>query len=515
MPSDLEPIRIELVGELRRTAAGARFTIDHSHAAVEFDLVVRGTGTFVLGDRSYDLRPGTLVWVLPGWHHRLGRSPHLQMWVGTLRPDLVDAASFAALAAQPLRQVAGDELLELDRLLAQVAQDSDEPEVYNAGLVYAARRALRASLQSPAAASRELNPAVTRALLLLRKRKADLSLSDLASASGISPAYLSRLLVEDTGRNFVDWRNRIRLDRFVDAYRPGANLLAAAMDAGFGSYARFHRVFVDLMGCTPSEWAAGSGSADVAQPRRGVVPEDFGLPPTGVLSQRQAWIRAMPLVAPSVRELLGPHALDEVARATAVPADSHAAAGPEEIALTADARERLLTSLRQQSAGAADTLARLLAQHDIAATYQPVFEAYDLAPSRLEDAVTAWIAVMLVAGSGHTDPDPAHIAALRNQVQRALGPRLATVAPSMARDAHRALLVHFVAAYRALQAARASGDPRTLAQLRAAAEGSVRRAFDEDLHRFQLASGGLAFREQSPGKPSALTSPQPRPPATP
>lgn len=515
MPSDLETLRTGLVGELRRTVAGARFTIDHSHATVEFDLVVHGTGTFVLGERSYDLRPGTLVWVVPGQHHRLDRSPHFQMWVAILRPDVIDEASMAALAAHPLRQIPGDELLELDRLLAQVAQDSDEPAVYNAGMAYAAQRALRASLHSPAAASRELNPAVTRALLLLRKRKADLSLSALANAVGISATYLSRLLVENTGRSFVDWRNRIRLDRFVDAYRPSANLLAAAMDAGFGSYARFHRVFVEVMGCTPSEWAASSGSAEAAPTGRGLLPKDFGLPPTGTLSHRQAWIRVVPLVAPAVRELFGPHGLDDVASESAVPPRTGRDTAPQDAALTADARERLLASLRPQSAGEVDTLARLLARHDIAATCNEVFEAYGLAPSRMPDAAAAWIAVMLVAATGDTDPEPATIAALQSQVDRALTARLAIVAPQVTQEAHRALLVHFATAYRALQAARASGDPRMLAQLRSATEAGAMRAFGVRLDQFQLTPRGLARREHAPRGPGALTTPPPRSPATP
>ncbi len=99
-----------------------------------------------------------------------------------------------------------------------------------------------------------MHPAVARALLIsaLRQSGGAPSLTDLASEGGIAPHYLSRLLAEQTGRSFVEWRSRIRLDRFMEGYSPGANLLAAALDAGFGSYARFHHIFTPVVGCSPS-----------------------------------------------------------------------------------------------------------------------------------------------------------------------------------------------------------------------------------------------------------------------
>ena len=77
----------------------------------------------------------------------------------------------------------------------------------------------------------------------------------LAAGAGVTAPYLSHLLIEHTGRSFVEWRNRIRLERFMTAWRPGANLLNTALEGGFGSYAQFHRVFSQLLGCSPAEWA--------------------------------------------------------------------------------------------------------------------------------------------------------------------------------------------------------------------------------------------------------------------
>ncbi len=312
IPSQSRDIPAGLVGEIRRSVAGAHLQIDHSHSELEFNLVVKGAGSYTLDDSNYVLKPGTLTWLMPGQRHRLVRSPGLEMWVVNLRSDLLEANRIAELAAHPLRILPGHELIDLDRALSQVAQDSDEPAVYNAGIRYIAMRAWRASRDSPVVHVRPMHAAVTRALLLLREKGAAVSLSGLSSAAGVTAPYLSRLLIEHTGRSFVDWRNRIRLDRFMDGYSPGANLLNAALDAGFGSYARFHHIFHEMIGCTPSEWV--QQSHDPAQNRhQAELPSaDYGMPATTSSGGRQHWLHLVPAMAPTEKGLFGEKFLDRL-----------------------------------------------------------------------------------------------------------------------------------------------------------------------------------------------------------
>ena len=68
------------------------------------------------------------------------------------------------------------------------------------------------------------------------------------------------------GVSLVDYRNRRRIDRFFDSIsRSGGtvNLLDAALEAGFGSYAQFHRVYRKFLGSAPREVLAGSNRASV------------------------------------------------------------------------------------------------------------------------------------------------------------------------------------------------------------------------------------------------------------
>lgn len=69
---------------------------------------------------------------------------------------------------------------------------------------------------------------------------------------------LAKHFRRQVGVSLVDYRNRIRVERFLGLVEQGGgNLLAAALEAGFGSYAQFHRVFRHLLGAMPKEYLTG------------------------------------------------------------------------------------------------------------------------------------------------------------------------------------------------------------------------------------------------------------------
>jgi AraC-like DNA-binding protein len=60
----------------------------------------------------------------------------------------------------------------------------------------------------------------------------------------VSPSHLSRIFKAQTGVSLTRFRNQRRLERFTALYGSGrrTTALAAALEAGFGSYAQFYRV---------------------------------------------------------------------------------------------------------------------------------------------------------------------------------------------------------------------------------------------------------------------------------
>lgn len=91
-------------------------------------------------------------------------------------------------------------------------------------------------------AVRALHPAVAMAVRLLRDSHGRLDLGALAARTGFSAGRLGRLFRAETGAGIVTWRNNLRLDRWLELSAAGSGAFAAALEAGFGSYAQFHRV---------------------------------------------------------------------------------------------------------------------------------------------------------------------------------------------------------------------------------------------------------------------------------
>lgn len=101
------------------------------------------------------------------------------------------------------------------------------------------------------------HPLVRRALRMLAKDPS-LTASEIAPRLDISASRLARVFKEDMGVSLVEYRNHLRLERFqVLVDRGGENLLEAALAAGFGSYAQFHRVFRAVRGSTPRDTVRG------------------------------------------------------------------------------------------------------------------------------------------------------------------------------------------------------------------------------------------------------------------
>lgn len=74
----------------------------------------------------------------------------------------------------------------------------------------------------------------------------------LAKALGTTADRLGRVFKAELGESLPDYRNKLRLQRFLALVDPnGGDLLPAALSAGFGSYAQFNRVFHECFGLSP------------------------------------------------------------------------------------------------------------------------------------------------------------------------------------------------------------------------------------------------------------------------
>jgi len=105
------------------------------------------------------------------------------------------------------------------------------------------------------------HPAVNKAARMLADDPS-LSGGDLATQLEVSPGRFARVFKSEMGVSLVHYRNQLRLERFLKSMDAGdGNMHDAALAAGFGSYAQFHRVFQSLRGTTPRAYFASNRRA--------------------------------------------------------------------------------------------------------------------------------------------------------------------------------------------------------------------------------------------------------------
>jgi AraC-like DNA-binding protein len=268
-----------LDGRVVRHAVGDVRRRPHRHAELEVNLVVRGTASYLLGDRRYALTPGTLTWLFPGQEHVLvDESPDHELWWAVFRPALVARVAPALQADDPVgrfsRRVAPVRVARLVTLFGEL-RDADDDALVNTGLAYLLSLAWRAFLDSDDVVEGVgVHPAVETTARLLRADPETGDLSSLAEVAGLSPSHLSRIFKAQTGVSISTFRNQQRLQRFLALYGSGrrTTALAAALEAGFGSYAQFHRVFRELTGRNPSDLRTAAVDDDLrSQGRNGDV----------------------------------------------------------------------------------------------------------------------------------------------------------------------------------------------------------------------------------------------------
>ena len=117
---------------------------------------------------------------------------------------------------------------------------------------------------SPGIEDRELTAALV--LLMETQRpylRSDLCLDDVAALLEAPKSAISQAINDGLGMNFRTFVNTYRVEAVRGAIDQNANLtlVGVALDQGFNSKATFNRVFKQMTGVTPREYASLSGDA--------------------------------------------------------------------------------------------------------------------------------------------------------------------------------------------------------------------------------------------------------------
>lgn len=237
----------------------------HKHDELECNLVVRGSGTYLINSRKIGITPHSILWLFPGQDHiLLEQSPDFAMWILLIKPDYLhqictDDQSSTLLQDNPpgnfSRYLTDHQAKKLWENCQEIAAAEKQLSFFNVGLGYILLSAWSMYQKASALSLGEyVHPSVEKAARLINDGLKSDDLTTLAQKVGLSPHRLSRLFKQQTDVSLTDFRNNCRLERFLDLYQYGQSrtMLDAALQAGFGSYAQFYRVFKQITGIAPA-----------------------------------------------------------------------------------------------------------------------------------------------------------------------------------------------------------------------------------------------------------------------
>jgi len=214
----------------------------HFHLEPELNLVAAGSGKFGVGQVEISVAAGDLLSWPPGQDHvLLEASADFDLFVIGLTPALsarVLGDHRARPHAGPTRiRIAAATLARLRPLCAVPLELQDRSVVErHVGDLWRDAHTLRT-------ATHDRHAFTSRALVSLIERP-DLGRTAVATAVRGYPTEVSRHFHRDMGLTLTAYCTRLRLLRFIQIVDGGTeNFLAAAFEAGFGSYSQCHRVF--------------------------------------------------------------------------------------------------------------------------------------------------------------------------------------------------------------------------------------------------------------------------------
>lgn len=249
------------------TLVGGSQRPPHTHQELEMNLVTAGQGRYLISGTLYNLVPGTLLWLFPRQPHVLAHhTADFEMIVAVFRPGIV-MRSCRSGTSSCLKKNRPENVMNrtlnsrsrerLSALCEEVIAASTDPVWFNAGIAFLLRQCWSAFESSNDEPPRKVvHPAVDQAVTRLSNETEGLSLPILSQQCGLSYSRLCRVFKDQIGMSLLEFRDMRRLDNFRRLYGSGQNrtMLDCALEAGFGSYAQFYRIFKKHLAISPCKY---------------------------------------------------------------------------------------------------------------------------------------------------------------------------------------------------------------------------------------------------------------------
>lgn len=240
----------------------------------EIYICVQGEATACIGDQTYSVKPGTVIFYAPEENHTLYTtsfepydryillfhySELTGLWNG-VEQNLLAMFSAREQYQNNILQLQPHEfqhlLTMLEKALSYQSDDSNNSPLIFAQLIKILHFINQRYLQS--AKKQDSNchfPIVAKALNLIEEQFVSLQqVEDLAEQLHISNSYLARVFKRQVGTSVYEYIRNMKFAYAVKLLSEGKSVTEACFDSGFNSYSHFIQMFKRKYGTTPHKY---------------------------------------------------------------------------------------------------------------------------------------------------------------------------------------------------------------------------------------------------------------------
>ena len=227
----------------------------HWHDYFEMEYVLSGGGRGVIDGKPHPIEPGMVILTSPfNIHSVIAKNLHvinISFYINICDPKILSALNLTNSAITI-------KLDECDREFVKVTatelMKNVEDEEYSEILLNSILTKLQKSTPKKNHNTAFSIPQKAR-LYIINNFKKNLSLNEVADYVGLTPAYLSSLFKKETGSNFKEYVNELRLKYAKKLILiSDMTIRQICIESGFKNYDNFIRRFKSRFGTTPKNY---------------------------------------------------------------------------------------------------------------------------------------------------------------------------------------------------------------------------------------------------------------------
>lgn len=237
----------------------------HSHEFYEMELVLRGSGTYTVDGKTYEIRRGALLFMSPAGFHEVMFSEKTKLINIMFEANMCDSRLLYALFSSKShiwKYIDEKSLLFLETVcteLAELIEAKTDSGIFSRALLNCVASKI---LQLADAGQVDITAdSIQKAVIYIQSNFTDgITLSDAASVTGYSPSYFSERFRSYVGETFRSYITNLRFSHAEKLLKyTDMSVTEICFECGFNNYAHFMKAFKARYKTTPVAYRKQQG----------------------------------------------------------------------------------------------------------------------------------------------------------------------------------------------------------------------------------------------------------------